>query len=52
MRYPISFPFAWAFVLLGVPIIIKIEFCFDTDAEVFITTSTDIYELIRSRNIY
>ncbi|KAF3983927.1 MAG: DUF1902 domain-containing protein [Methylococcales symbiont of Hymedesmia sp. n. MRB-2018] len=46
MKYPISFPLAWVFSLLGVPIIIRIEFCFDPDAEVFIATSTDIPGLV------
>lgn len=46
MKYPISFPLAWFFALLGVPIIIRVEFCFDPEVEVYIATSTDISGLV------
>ena len=46
MKYPINYPLAGLFAHMGATLTIRIEFCFDPDAEVFIATSTSIPGLV------
>jgi len=46
MKYPISYPLAGFLSILGVKLVVRIEFIHDKEANVFIATSKDIEGLV------
>jgi len=46
MNYPITYPLANLFSLLGAKLVIRIDFIHDKEADVFIATSKDIQGLV------
>ena len=46
MNYPISYPFAKFFSVLGAKLVIRIDFIHDKEADVFVATSRDIQGLV------
>ncbi len=46
MKYPISYPFASFLSRVGVKLVIRIDFIYDKEVDVFLATSRDIEGLI------